>query len=98
MIAKLKAGASARMPDELKKAVNEAFDGAEEAEDKEVEACVNDDVKTARQMINEIEEELEELDEKELTAPNQTYVNDLIMSLSRFIKHEEEGETDEKPY
>ena len=92
MIARLKAGAEAKMPDELKRAVNEAFDGAEEAEDKEVDSMINEDCKTARRLINEIEEELEEMDEKELTAPNQTYVNDLIMSLDRFVKKEEDGE------
>ncbi len=89
----LKQGSESKMSNEMKKAVNEAFDGADEAEDEEVAATINPDVKTARAMINEIEEELDEMDEKELTVPNQDYVDRLIMSLQQYVeKDEEDGE------
>lgn len=89
----LKQGSESKMSNEMKKAVNEAFDGADEAEDEEVADTINADVKTARAMINEIEEELDEMDEKELTVPNQDYVDRLIMSLQQYVeKDEEDGE------
>ena len=91
----LKKSASAKMPDVLKKIVNEAFDGAETEEDKEVADTINEDIKKAREMINEIEEELEEMDEKELSKPNQDYVDNLMMSLSQYIFKEEENEKEE---
>jgi hypothetical protein len=92
----LKAGSGKRMPDEMKKLVNDAFDGAEETEDKELENVINEDIKKAREMINEIEELLESIDEKELSKPNQDYVSSLIMHLGEFTPNEtEEKEGDD---
>jgi hypothetical protein len=86
----IKKGSETKMSDEMKKAVNAAFDGVEESEDEEVESAVNKDIKEVREMINEIEETLEEMDEKELTLPNKDYVDNLKMSLTRFCERDED--------
>jgi hypothetical protein len=92
----LKAGSEKKMPDELKKLVNEAFEGAEEEEEKELEGIINEDIRKAREMINEIEELLMSIDGEELSKPNQDYVSSLIMHLGEFTPEEkEEGEDKE---
>lgn len=69
--------------DELKSAGETAED---DVEDKEVEATINPDIKEVRKMLNEIEEILEDEDGEEISVPAKDYVENLKMTLTRFVE------------